>query len=111
MLLKKTLERPLDSKEIKPVHPKGNQPSIFVRPTEAEASILWPPDAKSQLIGKDRDAGKDQGRRGGRRMRWLGGVTDAMAMRLSRLRESVTDGEAWHAAAHGVAERRTRLRA
>lgn len=44
-------------------------------------------------------------------MRWLGGVTDAMAMRLSRLRESVTDGEAWHAAAHGVAERRMRLRA
>ena len=62
MLLKKTLERPLDSKEIKPVHPKGNQPSIFVRPTEAEASILWPPDAKSQLIGKDSDAGKDGGK-------------------------------------------------
>ena len=61
MLLKKTLERPLDSKEIKPVHPKGNQPSIFVRQTKAEASILWPPDAKSQLIGKDSDAGKDGG--------------------------------------------------
>ena len=55
-----TLERPLDSKELKPVHPKGNQPWIFIERTdaEAEAPILWPPDVKSQLIGKDPDAGK-----------------------------------------------------
>ena len=57
----KTLESPLDSKEIKPVHPKGNQSLIFIGRTdaEAEALILWPPDLKSRLIGKDPDAGKD----------------------------------------------------
>ena len=51
----------LDSKEIKPVHPKENQPWIFIEKTDAEAPVLWPPDAKSQLIGKDPDAGKDWG--------------------------------------------------
>ena len=58
-----TLESSLDSKEIQPVHPKGNQPWIFIGRTddEAEAPILWPPDAKSQLIGKDPDAGKEWG--------------------------------------------------
>ena len=63
MLLEKTLDSPLDSKEIKLVNPKGNQPWIFIGRTDAEAetSILWPPDAKSQLIGKDHDAGKGWG--------------------------------------------------
>ena len=63
VVLEKTLESPLDSKEIKPVNPKGNEPWIFIRRTdaEAEAPILWPPDAKSQLIRKDSDAGKDWG--------------------------------------------------
>ena len=60
-MLEKTLESPLDSKEIKPIHPKGNQPWIFIEKTDAEAPILWPPDAKSQLTGKDPDAGKDRG--------------------------------------------------
>ena len=61
MVLEKTLESPLDYKEIKPVHPKGNQPWIFIGRTdaEAEAAILWPPDVKRQLMGKDPDAGKD----------------------------------------------------
>ena len=61
MLLEKTLENPLDSKEIKPVNSEGNQSWIFIRRTdaEAEAPVLWSPDAKSQLIGKDTDAGKD----------------------------------------------------
>ena len=61
MVLEKTLENPLDCKEIKPVNPKGNQLWIFIERTDAqtEAPILWPPDAKSQLIGKDPDAGKD----------------------------------------------------
>ena len=61
MVLEETLERPLDSKEIKPANPKGNQPLIFIGRTDAEAEtpILWPPDAKSQLTGKDPDAGKD----------------------------------------------------
>ena len=61
MVLEKTLESPGDRKEIKPVHPKGNQPRIFIEGTdaEAEAPILWPPDATSQLTEKDPDAGKD----------------------------------------------------
>ena len=61
MWLEKTLESPLESKEIKPVNPKGNQPWIFIGRTdaEAEAPILWPADVKSQLTGKDPDAGKD----------------------------------------------------
>ena len=58
-ILEKTLESPLDYKEIKPVHPKGNKPWIFIGRTDAEASVLWPPDAKSWLTGKDPDAGKD----------------------------------------------------
>ena len=59
MVLEKTLESPLDSKEIKPANPKGNQPWIFTGRTDVEAPILWPPDAKSRLIKKDPDAGKD----------------------------------------------------
>ena len=61
VVLEKTLESPLDSKEIKPVNPKGNQLWIFIGRTDAEAPILWPPDAKSWLIEKDPDAGKDWG--------------------------------------------------
>ena len=63
IVLEKTLENPLDSKGIKPVNPKGNQPWIFIGRTyaETEAPILWPPDAKNQLIGKDSDTGKDWG--------------------------------------------------
>ena len=61
MLLEETLQSPLDSEKIKPVNPKGNQPSIVIGRTdaEAEAPVLWPADAKSQLMGKDPDAGKD----------------------------------------------------
>ena len=59
VVLEKTLESPLDSKEIKAVNPKGNQPWIFIGRTDAEAPILWPPDANSQLTEKDSDAGKD----------------------------------------------------
>ena len=61
LVLEKTLESPLDCKEIQPVHPKGNQPWIFFGRTDAEAPLLWPPDVKSQLIGKDSDAEKDWG--------------------------------------------------
>ena len=59
IVVEKTLESPLDGKEIKPVNPKGNQSWIFTGRTDAEAVIFWPPDTKSQLIGKDSDAGKD----------------------------------------------------
>ena len=66
MVLEKTLESPLDSKEIKPVNPKGNQPCVFIGRTIAEAPIIWPPEVKSHLNGKDADAGKGEG---GRRRR------------------------------------------
>ena len=61
VVLEKTVESPLDSKEIKPVHPKGNQSWIFIGKTDAKAPILWPPDVKSWLTGKDPDAGKNWG--------------------------------------------------
>ena len=80
MMLEKTLQSPLDCKEIKPVNPEGNQFWLFIGRTDAEAPILWPHNAKGQLIGKDLGAGKDwgQGRRGRQRMRWLDGIIDLM---------------------------------
>ena len=101
-MLEKTLDSPLDSKEIKPVNPKGNQSGIFIGRTDAEteAPVLWPPDAKSRLIGKDPDAGKIEGsrRRGRQRLRWLDSITDSMDMSLSKLQEAVKDRGTWYAA-------------
>ena len=113
VLLEKTLESPLDCKEIQPVHSKGDQSWIFIGGTdvEAETPIRWPPDVKNWLIWKDPDAGKDWGQEE------KGTTEDEMAgwhhwlngRDLGELRELVMDREAWHAAIHGVAKSRTWL--
>ena len=106
VVLEKTLESPLDCKEITPINPKGNQPWILTgrTNTEAEAPIIWPPDAKSQLTAKDSDAWKDwrQKQKGLAEDRWLDSITDSMDMNLSQLWDIVKDRGAWSAAVHGV---------
>ena len=100
-------QRRLDCKEIKSVNPKGNQSWIFIRRTDVEAPILWPHDAKSQLIRKDPGAGKDwrQEEKGTTEVKILDGITDSVS--LSILQKKVKDREAWHPAVHRVAKSRT----
>ena len=126
--MEKTLESPLDSKEIQPVHPKGDQSWVFIGRTDAEAEtpilwpphaktdslektlmlgkidaeapILWPPDTKSQLIGKDPDEGKRRRRQ--QRMRWLDSITDSMDKNLNKFQVIVENRGVWCVAVHGV---------
>ena len=113
MVLEKTLESPLDCKEIQPVHFEGDQPWNFFgrNDAKAETPILWPPHGRVDSLEKTPMLGGIGGRRrrGRQRMRWLDGITDLMDVTVSELRESVIDREAWRAAIHGVAKSQTRL--
>ena len=107
MVLEKTLESPLDCKEIQPVHSDGDQPWHFFgrNDAKAETAVLWPLMRRVDSLEKTLMLGGFEGRmrRGRQRMRWLDGITDLMDVGLSELRE------AWHAGIHGVTKSRTRL--
>ena len=113
VVLEKTPKSPLDSKKIKPVILKGNQPWVLIGRTDAETKtpVFWSSDANSWLIGKAPDAGKNRGqrRRGRQRMKCLDGITNAMDMNLGKLWEMAKDKEGWHATVHGVTKRWTWL--
>ena len=110
MLLEKTIESPLDSKAIKPVNPRGDQPWIFIGRTDAESETPIPclPDAKNWFIWKDPDAGKDWRweEKGTPKDEMVDIITDSMDMSLSELWQLVIDREAWHAAVHEAAKSR-----
>ena len=113
VVLEKTLENPLDSKEFKPINPKGNQSWIFIgrTNTEAEAPILWPPDVKSNSLEKALMLGKVGAKRwrGWQRMKWMDSFTNSVDMCLSKFWERVKDREAWSAVVHRITRSQMQL--